>query len=107
MATRIGAMPLWSHLTLTLPPYAFVGLPVGHVEPLRFCRSPALARGRDGLRIPAVEEEHQALVGTGIRRNRRAVDQEAHARAVRVVLPNRQHDRLLGRGRLPVGSMRQ
>ncbi len=92
---------------LTLPPPAFVRLPIGYVETLCFCCSPALARGGNRLGICAIEQKHQALVGTGIRGNRGSVDQKPHACAVRVVLAHGEQDRLLGGSCLPVRSMRQ
>src|SRR3984957_6647186 len=57
-------------LCLTLPAPHILGLPIGHLEACGFGFTPAPARRLDGLRIFAVEEEHQALIRGGSARHR-------------------------------------
>ena len=53
-------------LGLTLPAALVIGLPIGDLEACGFGLAPARAGGLDGLRIFAVEQQDQALVGGGI-----------------------------------------
>src|SRR6516225_8818382 len=78
-----------------LPAPLLVRLPIGDIEALRLALAPALARGRDRVGILSVNDEHNAPIGVGIRGHRRAVDQKAHRRTVRVVAIEREQDRLL------------
>ena len=50
--------------------------------------------------VVPVEQQHHAIVLFGIPRHRRAVDQEAYRRGVRIVIPDGQQHRLFGHGRL-------
>ena len=92
---------------LTPPTALLVGLPIRHLKPRRFRLAPARAGGVDGVRILAVEKEHHALIGGDILRHQRPLDKEAHHRAVRIVIVDRQQNRLLRGFRLTPGTVRQ
>src|SRR5262245_50547090 len=84
-----------------------VALPIGQVETLLLGFTPTHARGVYRIRIVAVEQQDDALVGVGIRRYRNAVNKEAYGRTVGVFFVDREQNRLLGSLRFPPRAMRQ
>src|SRR5262245_40480314 len=93
--------------THALPAPVLVGLPIRDVEAFGPALAPALPRRHHGFGILAVEDEHDTLIGVSIRRNRRAVDEEAHDRLVRVVVVDGEQNRLLRRVDLAPGPVRE
>src|SRR5215831_3966683 len=90
-----------------LPASLLVRPPIGDIEALRLALAPARARGSDRVGILAINDEHDALISVGIGGHRRAVDQEAHRRAVRVIAVEREQDRLLARLSLAPSTVRE
>src|SRR4051812_16292381 len=92
---------------LALPAAALVRLPIGDVKTILLGLAPARTSGVDGVAISAVEQEHDPLIGRGVGRYRRAVQQEAHAGAVRIVVVDREQDRLLAGIGISPGAVRK
>src|SRR5262249_1735382 len=90
-----------------LPAPMLVGLPVRHLKSLRLGSRPALARRDDGVRIIAVEQQDQAIVGCCVPRQRNAINQKANSRPVRVVVADREQHRLFSCCCFAIRSVRQ
>ena len=89
------------------PAPAFVLLPIGGVMPGGLDGAPLLAGGGQCVRIVAVEENDDPLVGAAIGRERGALDEEADRGAVAIALGEGQEHRVLGRIRVALRPMRQ
>src|SRR5437660_1369187 len=59
-----------------LPAPPVIGLPVGNLEAARLAILPGIPRRRQRIAIVAVENQHEALVALGVRRQRRVINQE-------------------------------
>src|SRR5262249_55810436 len=63
--------------------------------------------GGGRVRTLTVDGGPDAMISVATRRHRRAIDQEAHRRAVRVIAVEREQDRLLARLGLAPGTVRE
>ena len=92
---------------LRLPAAVFVRLPVGSLEPAGLRFTPARPCRGNRLVVFAVKQQDDALVGRGILRHRRAVDQKADIRAVRIVVVDGEQHRLHRGLALAIGAVRE
>src|ERR1700722_597908 len=96
-----------SRLRLPTPPPVLIGLPIGDLRTHGFGRAPARPRRVQSIRIVAIKKQDDALITGRLSGQTCAIDEKADLGAVRIVLVNRQHDRLLGRLGVAPRSVRQ
>jgi hypothetical protein len=66
-----------------------------------------IAGGRHRLLVVCIEQKYDALIGLGVGRHRRTINQEAYDCPIRVAFVEREKDRLTGCFRVSPCPMRQ
>src|SRR5215471_8018582 len=90
-----------------LPPPVVVCLPVGYHESARLGGLPLVAGFGDRFIVVSIEQQYNTTILGGILRHRRTIDQKAHRRGVRIMIPGGQQHWLIHGALLAKRAMRQ